>query len=276
MIMACEAARRAGHHGSAILDEVDIAAAETIPAQLGDRLLYDSSGITGGALAGSPIEHAILGHVRDSFIRQKSHLAHLPGSTFSSSGSALRSTLWCSAQATMRSRWSVLPASWDGRSPWLTAAPPTRTLRVSRKPNKSSSSTLRSRSRASQITRETAVVMMTHNYPQDARLLRSILPARPRYLGMLGPKSRTRDLLAEVDLPIAGIDLHAPIGLDLGSDAPESIALAIVAEIQAVLGNRAGGMLKQRAGSIHDAVLESGLASPDLVTNTEAPICELV
>ena len=126
-----------------------------------------------------------------------------------------------------------------------------------------------------EITRQTAVVMMTHNYPQDVALLRHILPAKPRYLGILGPKSRTADALAEVGLPTAGIDLHAPVGLDLGSDAPASIALAIVGEIQAVLENRNGGMLKYRNAPIHDAALETGTASNELEMRTELATCDL-
>jgi xanthine/CO dehydrogenase XdhC/CoxF family maturation factor len=126
-----------------------------------------------------------------------------------------------------------------------------------------------------EVTRETAVVMMTHNYQQDAALLRHILPAKPRYLGLLGPKSRTEDLLKEVALPVTGIDLHAPVGLDLGSDAPASIALAIVGEIQAVLHARAGGMLKDRQGPIHEAALESGVADQKLSGKTEVAVCEL-
>jgi xanthine dehydrogenase accessory factor len=45
--------------------------------------------------------------------------------------------------------------------------------------------------------------------------------------------------------------LYAPVGLDIGADLPEAIALSIVAEIQVVLANRAGGMLRSRLGSIH-------------------------
>ena len=45
--------------------------------------------------------------------------------------------------------------------------------------------------------------------------------------------------------------LHAPVGLDIGADSPEAIALSIVAEIQAVLHKRAGGFLRERKGSIY-------------------------
>jgi xanthine/CO dehydrogenase XdhC/CoxF family maturation factor len=45
--------------------------------------------------------------------------------------------------------------------------------------------------------------------------------------------------------------LFAPIGLDLGAEGPEQIALSILAEIQSALCGRAGGPLRDRAGSIH-------------------------
>ena len=45
--------------------------------------------------------------------------------------------------------------------------------------------------------------------------------------------------------------LYAPIGLDIGAETPETIALAIAAEIQSVLKNRAGGFLRNRKGSIY-------------------------
>ena len=82
-------------------------------------------------------------------------------------------------------------------------------------------------------------------------------------------------MATDLNLPVTGIDLHAPVGLDLGSDAPEAVALAIAAEIQAVLGARGGGMLKHRYAPIHEAAPETGQASPALVQQTEAAICEL-
>ena len=47
-------------------------------------------------------------------------------------------------------------------------------------------------------------------------------------------------------------NLHYPIGLDLGGDTPESVAMAVLAEIQAVLNGRNGGSLRLRTASIHD------------------------
>ncbi len=124
---------------------------------------------------------------------------------------------------------------------------------------------------------DTAVVMMTHNYPQDERLLPQILARKPRYLGLLGPRIRTERLLESIDVPATDVDLHAPVGLDIGGDTPEAIALSILAEAQAVLAGRNGGMLKYRRGSIHTAPAEaieaSGSRMPALFP-AEISVCE--
>lgn len=102
----------------------------------------------------------------------------------------------------------------------------------------------------------TAAVVMTHNYLHDLELLKILLPSAVTYLGILGPKSRTKQLLQKLQQgmrPTAAPlhRLHGPIGLDLGADTPEAIALSIVAEIQSVLANRSGGLLRDRKGPIH-------------------------
>ena len=48
--------------------------------------------------------------------------------------------------------------------------------------------------------------------------------------------------------------LFAPAGLDIGSEAPEEIALSIVSEVAAVLSNRRGGFLRERKSDIHTTV----------------------
>lgn len=93
-------------------------------------------------------------------------------------------------------------------------------------------------------------VIMTHNYNRDRDILPRLLKSKCLYVGALGPKKRTEKILAETD-EIWSENLHAPIGLDIGADTPEAIALAIVAEIQAVLKNRNGGFLRERQGSIY-------------------------
>jgi xanthine/CO dehydrogenase XdhC/CoxF family maturation factor len=86
-----------------------------------------------------------------------------------------------------------------------------------------------------------AAVLMTHSFDQDSRLLAQLLPMPLLYLGVLGPRYRTADLVQHTLERIGGTvvewmqKVHAPVGLDLGADSPATIALSIVAEIQATL-----------------------------------------
>jgi xanthine/CO dehydrogenase XdhC/CoxF family maturation factor len=101
-------------------------------------------------------------------------------------------------------------------------------------------------------------MIMTHHFGHDKALLSELLPRGLRYLGALGPKLRTQRLLDE--LAEDGITfsedalarLHGPAGLDIGAETPEEIAVSILSEMQAVLANRSGGALSERAGPIHD------------------------
>jgi xanthine dehydrogenase accessory factor len=97
-----------------------------------------------------------------------------------------------------------------------------------------------------------AVVLMSHNYLRDVAYLRSFLGARWGYLGVLGPRGRTGQMLGELGQPEAIERLHAPAGLDIGAEGPEEVAHAVVAEILAVTRGRAGGPLRERHGPIHD------------------------
>jgi xanthine/CO dehydrogenase XdhC/CoxF family maturation factor len=108
-----------------------------------------------------------------------------------------------------------------------------------------------------------AAVVMTHNFMQDLELLPVLLRSAIPYVGLLGPKSRADDLLAQAGLERGR--LHNPVGLDLGGETPEEIALAIVAEIQAFLGGRVGRSLSETTGSIHAERAPSSAASRHLL-----------
>jgi xanthine dehydrogenase accessory factor len=99
----------------------------------------------------------------------------------------------------------------------------------------------------------TAAVLMTHSYSQDLAFLQQLAGQPLRYLGLLGPRKRTSQLLADAGLDMQHIRaaLHSPMGLDIGADGPEQVALAAIAEIQATLNGREGGLLRQRSGPIH-------------------------
>jgi xanthine dehydrogenase accessory factor len=100
-------------------------------------------------------------------------------------------------------------------------------------------------------------VVMTHHYRHDVPLLHHLLPLPLAYLGLLGPKRRTERILAEIaeaGLPITPAmrsRLRAPVGLDLGADAPEDVALSIIAEMRSVVSGRDARPLRERERPIH-------------------------
>lgn len=107
---------------------------------------------------------------------------------------------------------------------------------------------------------ETLVMIMTHSYSRDKELLKRLLPQAPRYIGALGPKVRTQNLIDELArdgvrfAPELLECLHGPAGLDIGAETPEEIAISVIAEMQAVLIRRPGGALRDKEGGIHDGV----------------------
>ncbi len=109
-----------------------------------------------------------------------------------------------------------------------------------------------------------AVVLMTHSYEQDRRLLVEMLPRRPRYLGLLGSRHRSSLLVSEAAAMLGWRvedcceGLFAPVGMDLGGDGPEAIALAMLAEMQAVCNGRAGSERRLGAEDVARYVAEGG------------------
>lgn len=95
-----------------------------------------------------------------------------------------------------------------------------------------------------------AAVVMTHNFPRDVEILRALLASRLAYIGLLGPRTRGDELLAEVSAA-RDARIFSPVGLDLGAETPEEIALSIVAEIQAVLNARSARALRELDEPIH-------------------------
>jgi xanthine dehydrogenase accessory factor len=105
------------------------------------------------------------------------------------------------------------------------------------------------------LERFSAAISMAHAATHDRAYLHALLAVPTLcYLGVLGPRRRTMELLegarhvVPADLPA---NVYAPVGLDLGAETPEEIALAIVSEIAAVLGGRKAVSLRERRGPIH-------------------------
>jgi xanthine dehydrogenase accessory factor len=103
-----------------------------------------------------------------------------------------------------------------------------------------------------------AAVIMTHNFERDVDLLEGWLQSRARYIGIMGPRHRTQALVTAVQARGVTVDqnarqrIHGPVGIDIGAETPEEIAVAIVAEVQAVHATRAAGFLTYRQGAIHE------------------------
>lgn len=103
----------------------------------------------------------------------------------------------------------------------------------------------------------TAAVIMTHHYVHDLPVLEALVHRPLAYLGLLGPRKRAERLLNDLRThdPTVPSDLEqrirAPVGLDLGGDTPECVALAIIAEIQSNLTGRDGRPLRERTRPIH-------------------------
>lgn len=107
---------------------------------------------------------------------------------------------------------------------------------------------------------QTYFVLMTHNYNYDLNVLKLLLGTDSRYIGILGPKSKLNRMFD--DLHNEGIDIndqqltriYGPIGLDIGAETSEEIALSVVAEIKAVMSGKTGTSLKYKTGTIHSKI----------------------
>jgi xanthine/CO dehydrogenase XdhC/CoxF family maturation factor len=83
-----------------------------------------------------------------------------------------------------------------------------------------------------------AAVVMSHHLENDAAYLAHLASSTIRYIGCLGPRARRQRLKDMAACPERQV--FGPVGLDIGAELPESIALSLVAEIHAVLNHRSG------------------------------------
>lgn len=104
----------------------------------------------------------------------------------------------------------------------------------------------------------TAIILMSHSLETDKMNLLKIKDSNLKYIGMLGPKVRAEKIIYEL-INEGHIfkkeflkNIYAPVGLDIGAQTPDEIALSIVAEIKSVFSNRTGESLRKRAMPIND------------------------
>lgn len=107
------------------------------------------------------------------------------------------------------------------------------------------------------IDEQTVFVLMTHNYNYDLAMLKILLQQKVKYIGLLGPRKKFERMLDE--LQSEGIQLsreqlnsiYGPVGLEIGAETAEEIALSIIAEIKAVRSGKPGGSLRNKQDVIH-------------------------
>jgi len=98
--------------------------------------------------------------------------------------------------------------------------------------------------------RRTHSVVMTHSLKRDAQWVRRLAGTDVPYVGVLGPRARTERILAELGT-CDRERLFGPVGLDLGADGPEQVALSILAELLALWSGREPRHLRERAMAVH-------------------------
>jgi xanthine/CO dehydrogenase XdhC/CoxF family maturation factor len=106
------------------------------------------------------------------------------------------------------------------------------------------------------ITPRTAAVVMSHHLTRDRDYVQALLTANVAYLGVLGPRGRTERILAELaardGTPVEiGERFFAPVGMDIGGEGPDAIALAIISQVSAVTSGRGGGHVRDRRAPLH-------------------------
>ncbi len=93
-------------------------------------------------------------------------------------------------------------------------------------------------------------VVMNHSLIHDREWVKRLLASAIGYVGVLGPRERTGEIVQW-----AGGQrterVYGPVGIDVGADGPEQVALSIVAELLAVHTGRGGQHLRNRGGAIH-------------------------
>jgi xanthine dehydrogenase accessory factor len=100
------------------------------------------------------------------------------------------------------------------------------------------------------LDRDCFAVVMNHALERDRAWIRALLESPVPYIGVLGPRARIDRILDELGRD-ASDRVFGPIGLDLGANGPEQIAVSVLAEILAVRANRKPRHLRERKEAIH-------------------------
>jgi xanthine dehydrogenase accessory factor len=102
------------------------------------------------------------------------------------------------------------------------------------------------------IGRRTYVVVMNHHLERDQAAIRLALNSPAPYVGVLGPRSRRQRMLETLEKEGVTFGeeqlarMFNPVGLDIGAETPEEVAISILAEILAFRKSHVGGFLRDR------------------------------
>ncbi|MBD3107434.1 XdhC family protein [Bacillus sp. AGMB 02131] len=94
-------------------------------------------------------------------------------------------------------------------------------------------------------------VIMNHHQMKDEASLKLAIESKPRYIGVLGPIYRTNEILANIGYSVNSGPIHSPIGLDIGAENSDEVAISIVSEIMSVRAGRVPRLLHGKV-KIHD------------------------
>jgi xanthine/CO dehydrogenase XdhC/CoxF family maturation factor len=97
----------------------------------------------------------------------------------------------------------------------------------------------------------TAAVVMSHNFELDKRFLSTVLNSCCAFIGVMGSRKRTHRLLSEIGAEIQSHKIRFPVGLDIGAETPEEIALSICSEVLAFFREASGQPLNKVMGTVH-------------------------
>lgn len=104
----------------------------------------------------------------------------------------------------------------------------------------------------------TAAALMTHNFHYDKGMLIALLTTIVPYIGVLGPRKKLDKMLEALSVEGIPVDpgqlnrIYGPVGLEIGAETADEIALSILAEIQAVMAGKTGHFLRSKMDVIHD------------------------
>ena len=100
---------------------------------------------------------------------------------------------------------------------------------------------------------ECYAVVMNHNFADDQAYVRALLRTPVAYVVVLGPRQRTERILRNLaaEGPLDEARVYGPVGLDIGTDGAEQVALAVIAEILAARSGRRARSLRERRAAIH-------------------------